>query len=106
MGSNRLPACAPDNLNQNNNLRSRIETNTSMASRLHATVCQFPPVGKIFRSVDALEEHKSTLSAGRVALGCNRIQLDAEEAGPTSPVFFCHHRTIKLRLKLQSRDSP
>jgi hypothetical protein len=53
MGSNRLPACAPDNLNQNNNLRSRIETNTSMASRLHATVCQFPPVGKIFRSVDA-----------------------------------------------------
>src|ERR1700689_4069486 len=29
-----------------------------------------------------------SLSASRAALRCNRIQLDAREAGPTSPVFF------------------
>jgi hypothetical protein len=31
----------------------------------------------------------SSLSASRAVLRCNRIQLDAIEAGPTSPVFFC-----------------
>ncbi len=44
--------------------------------------------GPIFRSMDSPEEQNSTLSASRAALRCNRIQLDAEEAGPTSPVFF------------------
>ena len=38
--------------------------------------------------MDSPEELNSTLSASRAALRCNRIQLDAEEAGPTSPVFF------------------
>ena len=42
-----------------------------------------------------------SLSASRAALRCNRIQLDAREAGPTSPVFFL---CIPLRIQPRSGE--
>jgi hypothetical protein len=47
------------------------------ACRIDLSICGLAP-----------REHKGNLGASRAALRCNRIQLDAEEAGPTSPVFF------------------
>ena len=78
----------PINSNSNNRLRAALTTNGCMVNDLHQAACRFPHAGQIFRSVDLPEEQKSTLRASRAALRCNRIQLDAEEAGPTSPVFF------------------
>jgi hypothetical protein len=82
----------PQSRAANSNIKSRLRV---LPQRMDAwyTTCTQPPVGfptpvQIFRSVDSPEEQKSTLSASRAALRCNRIQLDAEEAGPTSPVFF------------------
>jgi hypothetical protein len=40
---------------------------------------------------------KSSLGASRAVLRCNRIQLDAEEAGPTSPVFLLGDRKLGER---------
>jgi hypothetical protein len=83
-----VPHAHPINSNIHSRLRSALTTNGCMVYDLHPAACRFPHAGQIFRSVDSPEEQKSTLSASRAALRCNRIQLDAEEAGPTSPVFL------------------